>query len=61
MNRPLWGLAAQLRGMGIRRIGGRILVERAPFGELGCDTVDRCAGQRRSSRAPTTRRPAPSA
>jgi D-alanyl-D-alanine carboxypeptidase/D-alanyl-D-alanine-endopeptidase (penicillin-binding protein 4) len=47
----LWGLAAQLRGMGIRRIGGRILVERAPFGELGCDTVDRCAGQRRSSRA----------
>jgi serine-type D-Ala-D-Ala carboxypeptidase/endopeptidase (penicillin-binding protein 4) len=47
----LWGLAAQLRGLGIRRIGGRILVERAPFGELGCDTVDRCAGQRRSSRA----------
>lgn len=47
----LWGLAAQLRGLGIRRIAGRIVVERAPFGELGCDTVDRCAGLRRSSRA----------
>lgn len=47
----LWGLAAQLRSAGITRIRGRVLVERAPFGELGCDTVDRCAGLRRSSRA----------
>jgi D-alanyl-D-alanine carboxypeptidase/D-alanyl-D-alanine-endopeptidase (penicillin-binding protein 4) len=47
----LWGLAAQLRGLGVRRIGGRIVVERAPFGELDCDTVDRCTGQRRSRRA----------
>ena len=46
-----WGLAAQLRGLGIRRIGGRVLVERAPFGEMGCDTVDRCASRRRSNRA----------
>lgn len=47
----LWGLAAQLRSAGITRIRGRVLVERAPFGELRCDTVDRCTGLRRSSRA----------
>lgn len=47
----LWGLAAQLRASGLRRVRGDVLVERAPFGELGCDTVDRCAGLRRSSRA----------
>jgi len=47
----LWGLAAQLRALGIRRITGRLLVERAPFGELACDTIDRCSGMRRSSRA----------
>ncbi|MET0279756.1 MAG: D-alanyl-D-alanine carboxypeptidase/D-alanyl-D-alanine-endopeptidase [Steroidobacteraceae bacterium] len=47
----LWGLAAQLRAQGVRRINGRVLVERAPFGELGCDTIDRCSGMRRSARA----------
>ncbi len=47
----LWGLAAQLRAAGIRQVRGRVLVERSPFGELRCDTVDRCAGLRRSSRA----------
>jgi D-alanyl-D-alanine carboxypeptidase/D-alanyl-D-alanine-endopeptidase (penicillin-binding protein 4) len=47
----LWALAAQLRGAGIRRITGGVMVERAPFGELQCDTVDRCAGLRRSVRA----------
>jgi serine-type D-Ala-D-Ala carboxypeptidase/endopeptidase (penicillin-binding protein 4) len=47
----LWALAAQLRSLGISRINGNLLVERAPFGELGCDTVDRCAGLRRSARA----------
>ncbi len=47
----LWALAAQLRAQGISRIRGRLLVERAPFGELACDTVDRCAGLRRSARA----------
>jgi D-alanyl-D-alanine carboxypeptidase/D-alanyl-D-alanine-endopeptidase (penicillin-binding protein 4) len=47
----LWGLAAQLRGAGIRRITGKLVVERAPFGELGCDTIDRCGALRRSSRA----------
>ncbi len=47
----LWALAAQLRAQGVRHITGRVLVERAPFGELGCDTIDRCNGQRRSNRA----------
>ncbi len=47
----LWGLAAQLRGAGLTRVRGRVLVERVPFGELGCDTVDRCTGLRRTSRA----------
>jgi serine-type D-Ala-D-Ala carboxypeptidase/endopeptidase (penicillin-binding protein 4) len=47
----LWALAAQLRGAGVRQVTGAVLVERAPFGELDCDTVDRCAGLRRSARA----------
>ncbi|MEO6080360.1 MAG: D-alanyl-D-alanine carboxypeptidase/D-alanyl-D-alanine-endopeptidase [Steroidobacteraceae bacterium] len=47
----LWALAAQLRGAGIRRVTGSLLVERAPFGELACDTIDRCASLRRSARA----------
>jgi D-alanyl-D-alanine carboxypeptidase/D-alanyl-D-alanine-endopeptidase (penicillin-binding protein 4) len=47
----LWSLGAQLRGLGIAKIGGRLLVERAPFGELSCDTADRCAGQRHTNRA----------
>jgi D-alanyl-D-alanine carboxypeptidase/D-alanyl-D-alanine-endopeptidase (penicillin-binding protein 4) len=47
----LWGLAAQLRSTGIRHITGKLLVERAPFGELGCDTIDRCNALRRSARA----------
>ncbi|HYP80112.1 MAG TPA: D-alanyl-D-alanine carboxypeptidase, partial [Steroidobacteraceae bacterium] len=36
---------------GIRRITGKLVVERAPFGELGCDTIDRCGALRRSARA----------
>jgi len=47
----LWGLAAQLRAAGLRQITGRVVIERAPFGELGCDTVDRCRALRRSARA----------
>jgi serine-type D-Ala-D-Ala carboxypeptidase/endopeptidase (penicillin-binding protein 4) len=47
----LWGLAAQLRALGVKRVTGRVLVERAPFGELACDSIDRCTGMRRSNRA----------
>jgi serine-type D-Ala-D-Ala carboxypeptidase/endopeptidase (penicillin-binding protein 4) len=47
----LWGLAAQLRAAGLKQVIGRVIVERAPFGELACDTVDRCRALRRSARA----------
>ncbi|MDR2216064.1 MAG: D-alanyl-D-alanine carboxypeptidase/D-alanyl-D-alanine-endopeptidase [Nevskiaceae bacterium] len=47
----LWSLGAQLRELGVRRIGGRLLVERAPFGKLACDNDDRCDGQRQSNHA----------
>ncbi|MEO8306849.1 MAG: D-alanyl-D-alanine carboxypeptidase/D-alanyl-D-alanine-endopeptidase [Pseudomonadota bacterium] len=47
----LWSLGAQLRSMGVRNIAGRLLVERAPFGELECATIDRCAAQQGSNRA----------
>jgi serine-type D-Ala-D-Ala carboxypeptidase/endopeptidase (penicillin-binding protein 4) len=47
----LWALAAQLRGNGVLRVSGAIRVERTPFRELDCDTIDRCAGLRRSTRA----------
>jgi D-alanyl-D-alanine carboxypeptidase/D-alanyl-D-alanine-endopeptidase (penicillin-binding protein 4) len=47
----LWSLGAQLRSLGVRNITGRLLVERAPFGELACGTVDRCASQQGSNRA----------
>lgn len=47
----LWALAAQLRSAGLHRVTGSLLVERAPFGELACDTIDRCASLRRSARA----------
>ncbi len=47
----LWSLGAQLRSLGVRNITGRIIVERAPFGELECATADRCASQQGSNRA----------
>lgn len=47
----LWALAAQLRSAGLQHVKGKLLVERAPFGELGCDSIDRCNALRRSARA----------
>jgi serine-type D-Ala-D-Ala carboxypeptidase/endopeptidase (penicillin-binding protein 4) len=47
----LWNLAAQLRNAGVTQVAGNLLVERAPFGELDCSSVDRCRSQQRSSRA----------
>jgi serine-type D-Ala-D-Ala carboxypeptidase/endopeptidase (penicillin-binding protein 4) len=47
----LWALAAQLRSISLTRVEGRLIVERAPFGELVCDTIDRCNALRRSARA----------
>jgi D-alanyl-D-alanine carboxypeptidase/D-alanyl-D-alanine-endopeptidase (penicillin-binding protein 4) len=46
-----WNLAAQLRGAGVTRVSGRLVVIPAPFGPLGCETQDRCDAMRRSDRS----------
>lgn len=38
----LWALAAQLKGAGVVTVNGRLIVNTAPFGPLGCETKDRC-------------------
>lgn len=38
----LWSLAAQLKGGGVTTVNGRLVVNTAPFGPLGCETKDRC-------------------
>ncbi len=47
----LWSLAAQLKGTGVTAIHGRLLVNTAPFGPLGCETKDRCDALQRSDTA----------
>ena len=47
----LWSLAAQLKGTGVTTINGRLLVDTAPFGPLGCETKDRCDALQRSDTA----------
>ena len=47
----LWSLAAQLKGTGVTTINGRLLVNTAPFGPLGCETKDRCDALQRSDTA----------
>jgi serine-type D-Ala-D-Ala carboxypeptidase/endopeptidase (penicillin-binding protein 4) len=44
----LWVLAAQLRGAGVKRVSGRLIVEPTPFGAVGCETKDRCDALLRS-------------
>jgi len=44
----LWALAAQLRGAGVVRVRGRLIVELAPFGAVACEAKDRCDALRRS-------------
>ncbi len=44
----LWVLAAQLRGAGVRRVRGRLVVEPTPFGTVTCETKDRCDALLRS-------------
>ena len=47
----LWALAAQVRGAGIQRVRGRLIVDPAPFGSVACETQDRCDALHRSSTA----------
>jgi serine-type D-Ala-D-Ala carboxypeptidase/endopeptidase (penicillin-binding protein 4) len=47
----LWILAAQLRGAGVLRVRGRLVVDPAPFGLVACETQDRCAALHRSDTA----------
>ena len=41
-DQSFWSLAAQLRGAGVTRVTGRLVVVPAPFGTVGCETQDRC-------------------
>ncbi|MGH8229488.1 MAG: D-alanyl-D-alanine carboxypeptidase/D-alanyl-D-alanine endopeptidase, partial [Steroidobacteraceae bacterium] len=47
----LWILATQLRGAGIARVRGRLVIDPAPFGVVACEVEDRCAALRRSDTA----------
>ena len=47
----LWALAAQLRGTGLARVHGRLIVAPAPFGLVTCETRDRCDALQRSDSA----------
>ena len=44
-------LAAQLRGAGVARVRGRLVVIPAPFGIVGCETQDRCDALAHSDRS----------
>ena len=41
-DQSFWSLAAQLRGAGVTRVTGRLVVVPAPFSTVGCETQDRC-------------------
>ncbi len=47
----LWALAAQLRGAGVTRVRGRLIVAPAPFRAESCETQDRCEALRESDKA----------
>lgn len=47
----LWSLAAQLKGAGVTSVKGRLVVNAAPFGEMKCETSDRCKALERSDTA----------
>jgi D-alanyl-D-alanine carboxypeptidase/D-alanyl-D-alanine-endopeptidase (penicillin-binding protein 4) len=50
-DQSFWSLAAQLRGAGVTRVRGRLIVIPAPFGMLGCETQDRCGAMQHSDRS----------
>ena len=50
-HQALWLLAVQLKAAGISAISGGLVVNTSPFGELGCETQDRCDALKRSGTA----------
>lgn len=50
-DQSLWILATQLRGAGVMRVRGRLIVDPSPFGLVSCGTKDRCEAARRSDTA----------
>jgi D-alanyl-D-alanine carboxypeptidase/D-alanyl-D-alanine-endopeptidase (penicillin-binding protein 4) len=50
-DQSFWSLAAQLRGVGVTRVHGRLVVIPAPFGAVGCETQDRCDAMQHSDRS----------
>ncbi len=50
-DQSFWSLAAQLRGAGVTRVRGRLVVIPAPFGAVGCETQDRCDALQHSDRS----------
>ncbi|HEX3837171.1 MAG TPA: D-alanyl-D-alanine carboxypeptidase/D-alanyl-D-alanine-endopeptidase [Steroidobacteraceae bacterium] len=50
-DQSFWNLAIQLRGAGVTRVRGRLLVIPAPFGAVACETQDRCDAMTRSDRS----------
>ncbi|MGC1459384.1 MAG: D-alanyl-D-alanine carboxypeptidase/D-alanyl-D-alanine-endopeptidase [Steroidobacteraceae bacterium] len=50
-DQAFWSLAVQLRGAGVTRVQGRLLVIPAPFGAVGCETQDRCDALQHSDRS----------
>ena len=47
----LWSLVAQLKGTGLTAVHGRLVVNAAPFGEMKCETADRCKALEKSDTA----------
>jgi D-alanyl-D-alanine carboxypeptidase/D-alanyl-D-alanine-endopeptidase (penicillin-binding protein 4) len=47
----LWTLAAQLKGAGVNAVGGKLIVNPAPFGIVACEIKDRCEALQRSDTA----------
>ncbi len=50
-DQAFWSLAAQLRGAGVTRVRGRVVVIPAPFSAVGCETQDRCDALQHSDRS----------
>ena len=50
-DQSFWSLAAQLRGAGVTRVRGRLVVIPAPFSVVGCETQDRCDALQHSDRS----------